>query len=65
MIELISAILIAGATPVTNEADPDQVALRVTGLRRRAGQQSHDTVRVGGGGAAAGVGRTRRGMACV
>ena len=29
MIELISAILIAGATPVTNETDPDLVALRV------------------------------------
>ena len=29
MIELISAILMAGATPVTNEADPDLVALRV------------------------------------
>ena len=29
MIELISAILIAGATPVTNKADPDQVGLRV------------------------------------
>jgi hypothetical protein len=29
MIELISAILMAGATSVTNEADPDRVALRV------------------------------------
>jgi hypothetical protein len=29
MIELISAILLAGSMPVTNEADPDPVALRV------------------------------------
>ena len=33
---MISAILIAGATPVTNEADPDQVALR-GGLRHEIG----------------------------
>jgi hypothetical protein len=29
MIELISALLMAGSTPVTNEAAPDLVALRV------------------------------------
>ena len=29
MIELISALLLAGSTPVTNETDPDLVALRV------------------------------------
>jgi hypothetical protein len=29
MIELISAILVAGSTPMTNQADPDLVALRV------------------------------------
>ena len=36
MIELISAILMAGATLVTNEADLDQVGLRA-GLRHEIG----------------------------
>ena len=63
MVELILAILVAGSTPVTNETDRDLVALRVRAYADKQVDDSDDTARVGGRGAPAGVGRTRRGMA--
>ena len=55
----------AGSTPVTNEADPDLVALRVRAYADKHVDDATIRPALEVADAPAGVGRTRRGMACV